>query len=234
MTEHDLHDPLRRLAETAPAPPPGLASDVVERGRTARRRRLGAVAAAGAAAVAALVVLVPVLGSGSTDRDAEPPVASDTTTPTEPPPRHEPSARMQVVAAGMRELLRENYPSETRLWVRDSVCERWDDFTDDSGKCTDRAAADMAELERLLPTYSIVWVEDDRAPDGARPSGLGEAHPPYVEVAELEDVSEDGGSVFVWAIVGGLNCAGSEYDVTLREAGPPLVKRPAQAQQVIC
>lgn len=221
MTEHDLHEPLRRLAQTAPAPAPGLAGDVVERGRTARRRRLGAVTVAGAAAVAALVVLVPLLGTGDADQGAEP-VASDPTTSTEPPPSPEPSDRMQVAAAGMRALLRENYPSEGRLWVRDSVCARWNDFTDDSGECTDLVAADRTELERLLPIYSIAWVEDGRRPDGSHyPGGFGKPHPPYVEVSELQDVSAEGGSVFVWVIRDGLDCAGGRYSVTLNRGSAP-------------
>ncbi|MDQ3664200.1 MAG: hypothetical protein M3353_06010 [Actinomycetota bacterium] len=209
MTEHDLHDPLRRLAETAPAPAPGLAGYVVERGRTARRRHLAAVTVAGAAVVAALVVLVPVLGSGSTDQGAEPPVVTNPTTTTEPPPP-EPSARMKVAAAGVRELLREEYPSEKALLVRNGVCEQ---YRGDPNGCTDLTKMEMTDLERLLSAYSITWV--DRSPRDLE----GRL---YVEISELKDVSADGGSVFAWALAGAHNCVGWAYDVTLRPDAAPV------------
>ena len=214
MTDHDLQDPLRRLAETAPAPAPGLAGDVVERGRTARRRRLVAVAVAGAAAVAALVVLVPVLGSGSTDRGAESPVVNDPTTPTEPPPPSEPSARMQVAAAGMRELLGGSYPTEDKLWVQDRVCEQ-DSFSR-RGECTDLTDAEQVELEQLLTTYSITWV--DRFPRDIEGK-------PYVQVSGLEDVSAAGGWVYVSAVRGGLDCVGAPFQVRIHQNGTPVAEQ---------
>ena len=215
MTDHDLHDPLRRLAETAPAPAPGLAGDVVERGRTTRRRRLGGVAVAGAAAVAALVVLVPVLGSGSTDQVAEPPVATDPTPTTEPPLPSEASARMKVAAAGMRALLEGSYPTENRIWVKDYVCER-DRFTDRHTRCAILIDTEKADLEQLLPMYSIMWV--DQFPRDLKGR-------PYVQVSGLENVDAGGGSVYVSAVRGGLDCAGAPYEVRIRQNGTPVAEQ---------
>jgi len=224
MTEHDLHDPLRRLAETAPAPAPGLAGTILEHGRTARRRRLGGVAVAGVAAVAALVVLVPVLGSGSTDGGAEPPVVTNPT--TEPPTTPEPSLRMQVAAAGVSALLGENYPSEATLWVRDTVCARWSNNSRAAvNPCLWLTKPEMTELERLLSAYSITWVDRfPRALEGKL----------YVEISELKDVSADGGSVFVWALAGGRNCAGAPYEVRLHPDGRAVASQPERGTAVVC
>lgn len=222
MTDHDLYEPLRRLAQSAPSPAPGLGGDIAERGRAARRRRLGAVAVAGAAAVAALVVLLPVLGSGSTDRGAESPVVNDPTTTPQPPTPDDPSARMQVAAAGVRELLREEYPSEKALLMRNGVCEQ---YRGDPNGCTDLTKMELTDLERLLSGYSIIWV--DRSPRDLK----GRL---YVEISELKDVSADGGSVFAWALAGARNCAGTGYDVTLSPDGRAVASQPERGTAVIC
>jgi len=228
MTEHDLAEPLRRLADTAPAPAPGLADDIVERGRTTRRRRLGGLAAAGAAAVAALVVVVPLMVSGGDDRGSEPPVATDQ--PTETEPVLGPSARMQVAAAGVRAFVDDTYPGVNVLWVRDWVCEKWTNYVGGPKGCTDFTDSEVLALERLLPAYSITWVEDDRAPDGSH-IGLDQ-HPPYVEISELDHVDSDGGSVFVWALRGARDCGGNLYHVTLRPDAFPVAKE--SGVSVIC
>lgn len=212
MTEHDLHEPLRRLAETAPAPAPGLAGEVVERGRTARRRRLGGVTVAGAAVAAAMVVLVPLFGSGSGgERGAEPPVVTDPTTTTEPPPPPEPSARMKVAAAAIDALLRDGYPAAHSLSMKESICVRKMPLR--SRNCTALTKAEMADLEWLLD-YQIRWV--DRAPRDFGPRA------PYVGITALRNVDASGGSVFVTALAGGLDCLGSSYHVNIYPDRQPV------------
>lgn len=210
MTDHDLHEPLRRLAETAPAPAPGLAGDVVQRGRTTRRRRLGAVAVAGAAAVAALVVVVPLLGTGDADRGSEPPVATGSTTETEPPAPSDPSAQARVAAAAIRAQARGNYPSARVLQVRASICVRGG-LGDRSSSCTAWTEQERAELARLVPAYTLRWVAKPRS---GPPLNIGPDQP-YVEVSRLGRVDSSGGSMLVFAVFGPRGCVGAEYDVTL-------------------
>ena len=126
----------------------------------------------------------------------------------------EPSRRMQVAAAGVRTLLTGAYPSEQLIWVRESVCSGW--FGSDGRNCAALTERKMAELERLLPAYKVRCGD---GPDGSSPD-LG-PFPPRVSVSALTDADASGGSVRVLAVAGGLDCAGSEYDVTLLPHAPP-------------
>ncbi|MDQ3592521.1 MAG: hypothetical protein M3386_06435, partial [Actinomycetota bacterium] len=130
-----------------------------------------------------------------------------------------PSARMQVVAAAVRAHLNQNYPSYDDLWVRDSVCDRSETVGPGPVPCADLTEQEKTDLERLLQAYTIKWVGSVREIW----SPTGQLNRPFVKISELEAVSTDGGSVFVYALRGGRDCAGVSYQVRLLPDGPPTV-----------
>lgn len=127
----------------------------------------------------------------------------------------------------MDALIDESYPGAKTLWVRDQLCESW--HSSGSGDCTNLTDLQQAELVRLLPGRVIEWLENDRAPGGGPIPRW--SHPPLVQVSEL-DVDATGGSAFVLAVAGVLDCAGAAYDVTLSRDSPPVAV--SSGQMVIC
>lgn len=218
----DRFEPLERLAQRAPVTDPLLlAETITERGRqVVQRRRAGLSIAAAALAAGAVVMAASVGGPAAVPGGKEAPVAtaSESQPTTAPPPSSEPSLEVRVMATAVVEELSNSYPGAGRIWLRDSVCPQWDDWRTeaDPAHCSRLDATERAAVERALFDLRISWVADGSTPDGSR---IGtDQHPPYVELSELS-VARGGGSVFVFAIAGGLDCSGARYDVTLSPNG---------------
>ncbi len=215
----DRFEPLERLAQRVPAPDPLLLVETItERGRrVVQRRRAGLTTVAAALAATAVVVAVSVNGPAAVPGGTEASVAtaSESQPSTPPPPTRETSLEVRVMATALVEHLSNSYPDARSIWLRETVCPQWDDWRPEShpGHCTALEATERAEVERALSDVNISWVAAYITPDG---SAMGtDQHPPYVELSELA-VAHGDGSVFVFAVAGGLNCHGARYDVTLR------------------
>ncbi len=225
MTDH--LDVLDRLADRAPAPPPGLAGTVLARGRASvRRRRLGAVVAAGGTAAAVVIGVLVATGPDSASPPAPATQAASSSAPSEPTRGPGPSDDVQIVAAAVKSMLADHRPAPTLIQLDPRRCERINQvILGHDADCTPWTAQERQDLVDLLaPLARVDFV--------ARADNVS-LRRPSVAVAALDLVDTDHGSVFVFAVWQGLNCSGQQMDVTFTATGW-RAERSDDGQVVIC
>lgn len=228
----DRWEPLDRLATSAPPPPPGLADAVVAR---ARIRRRGAAAVLASTATVLAVIVGAVVWDDPSEGTATPQVGTTSSTPPEAsseptrPAAPRPSPRLAMVAAAVEDTLRELVRTPREILVSDRLCADssaliYGREDDDCRPWGDRSRERLAAL--LLDVAPVRFVPDDFSAIASRR--------PLVSLATLRMASPRRGSVYVFAINGGLSCTGSEKVLERSATGWKVVPGSGPRSMVVC
>ncbi len=199
--------PLEQLAERAPMPAPGLAEDVLARGRASRRgRRVGAVLAAAGTAVTVVAGVLLLTG----------PYGARPDSPAAPPSGLPDRARVEIAVAGITELVDGiGLFTPKRLLLSDRVCSADRRGAQQAVACYTWTRAEEKQLVSRLSDVAPTRIVSHRN----RGTGEGTVR---IELTALRQ-SFDVGSVHVRAFIGldgrQGSCPGNTYQVERNQAG---------------